>query len=73
MDDNTYYTIMRVHRDDITSLLEQQGKLTKATKQQIQALKDGDMKVIAERMHDGLMYCFWEVLEEAVEGYIDKA
>jgi hypothetical protein len=74
MHNNKYYTVIRLHRDDIQCLLERQGKLTDATKKKIQALTDEDMEVIAGRMSEGLMESmwFWDSLDEAIDDYIDE-
>jgi hypothetical protein len=70
-----FFTVIRLHREDIQDLLERQGALTEATRQQITALPDDAMEIIAERVGEGMMegMGFWDALEAAIDDFIKRA
>jgi hypothetical protein len=53
--DEGFFTVTRLHRDDIKSLYERQGRLTRATARRVEALTDEQMWRIAEDTAEGSM------------------
>jgi hypothetical protein len=74
MQKDGFFTVIRLHRDDIRELLERQGQLTGATAQQIAVLPDAEMEIIAERVAEGMMegMGFWDALEAAIDDFITR-
>jgi len=52
------YLVKSVCKEDLTDYL---------SKEQIEKLKDEDMKYIAEKMSDYLQDAYWDALEEAID------
>jgi hypothetical protein len=74
MHNDGFFTVIRLHRDDIHELLERQGELTEATRKQIAALTDEAMEIIAGRVAEGMMESmeFWDSLEAAIDDFIKR-